>query len=270
VHPLTTVSILCYHSHRFQGAEYSNNDHIALGADLRLIRDLGRPILPALDIVEALCGQRPWEGVAGAVAITFDDGLCLDYRGHSHKTLGNLPSFLEQLNRFDACATSFVIASPDARLVLESVSLGGEPMLGDDWWQPAMADGRIAIGNHSWDHNHASLPWRGPGISEMGSFRHVDNESAADWEIKQSQRYIQACLSTASPELFAFPNGEWTDYLVHDYLPSRAGLLRLKGAFATGGQYVSRDTPRWCIPRFVCGKHWRSPDELKTILTTSA
>lgn len=270
MYPRSTASILCYHSHRFHGADYSNNDHIALAEDLELIRNLDRTILPASKIVEAVRGDRPWEEIAGAVAITFDDGLCLDYQSYSHKALGTLPNFREQLKQFDACATSFVIASPDARLVLESVSLDGEAMLDEDWWLPAAQQAHIVIGNHSWDHNHRSLPWRGRGIKDTGSFRHVDNALAADWEIAQAQRYFRACLDSYRPTLFAYPHGESSRYLVQEYLPRHGPQLGLEGGFVTGGEYVTPETSPWRIPRFVCGKHWRSSAELQTILASSS
>ena len=59
-------------------------------------------------------------------------------------------------------ATSFVIASPEARRAMESTfdaeyTFLSAGVLNDNWWSPAIATGLIAIANHSWDHLHPAL-----------------------------------------------------------------------------------------------------------------
>jgi hypothetical protein len=37
-------------------------------------------------------------------------------------------------------------------------------------------------------------------------------------------------------------------------------------AFSTAGEYATRESNRWDIPRFMCGLHWKSPEGLEKIL----
>jgi hypothetical protein len=66
--------------------------------------------------------------------------------------------------------------------------------------------------------------------------------------------------------LFAYPYGETNDYLVRDYLPNRIAEHRLRAAFGTDPEPVTRESERWNLPRYVCGHHWRSADALAALL----
>lgn len=254
------TAILCYHSHRREGSSYEKNDYTALGRDLEIINTLGINISSAYQIAQALTGQIPWETIAGSVAITFDDGSILDYRDFTTRSGEKHPALYQLLKKNNAHATSFVIASPNARYVLEEKSLNDEPMLSDDWWRSADAD-LIDIENHSWDHNHQHLPW--PPVTELqrGNFFEINTEASADWEVFLAQIYIKSIIGRP-PRLFAYPYGNVSKYLRDEYLPLKGEKIGLLGALSTGGELITPATYRWDIPRFVCGEHWTSPETL--------
>ena len=201
------------------------------------------------------------------IAITFDDGACLDFSPFMHGSHGELRPFRDSLERHDAAATSFVIASPDCRQRLEHEALSGEPMLGEDWWQPAVASSRFEIGNHSWDHNHGVMPGFAPGADGRGSFLPIANAQAAAWEIDQAQDYIARAVGSP-PALFAYPYGDVPPFVATQYLPEAASRLGLLGAFTTEGCAVAPTTDPWRIPRVVCGDHWRSPEQFAALLNS--
>lgn len=256
----TPAAVLCYHSYRREADSYNKNDFIALGEDLDNIKELGIPVSSALNIAQALQGHIPWENVAGSIAITFDDGAILDYCDFITSSGKEYPALYQHLTRHNAPATSFVIASPNARHILETKSLNGEAMLSEHWWSPATA-GLIDVGNHSWDHNHTDLPWPHPMHVKKGSFFEIKTEESADWEVSLAQTYIKNS-SGREPKLFAYPYGDVSEYLRDEYFPARAEKIGLLGAFSTGGQLVTPTTCRWEIPRFVCGNHWKHPSGL--------
>src|SRR5204863_298793 len=53
--------------------------------------------------------------------------------------------------------TAFVIASPEARAVLDRTCIAGLNQWRDVWWAEAAQTGILEIGNHSWDHTHPTL-----------------------------------------------------------------------------------------------------------------
>jgi len=134
----------------------------------------------------------------------------------------------------------------------------------------------MEIGNHSWDHVHHAPDRIAIAAGARDNFELVDNYADADAEIRQASAYIDRRLSgwlgLASRflprrcRLFAFPFGHVNEYLVRDYLPSRASEHGMVAAFGCGGTKVTRNDPVWNIPRVVCGEHWRSPAELEALL----
>ena len=168
--------VLTYHSHHVQGPDYARNDHVALPVDLLTIARAGARIVSLATLVEALESQQAGtdasNGGATLVALTFDDGPVYDFADFVHPTLGKQRSFVNAMRDFRAtdagraqanlAATSFVIASPAARRVMESTFDAEytflEPgALGDEWWAKAIDTGLIGIGNHSWDHLHSQI-----------------------------------------------------------------------------------------------------------------
>jgi hypothetical protein len=118
------LAILAYHSHHVVGPGYRENDHVAFARDLDGLTDAGWRIVPLADLVRA---HR--EGASDRlVALTFDDGPVYDVEDVVHPDYGLQRGFANAMRAFAARrpgaqpslhATSFVIASPEARFAME-------------------------------------------------------------------------------------------------------------------------------------------------------
>lgn len=287
--------ILAYHSHRILGGNYAHNDHVALATDLQLVHEAGCRIVSLDTIVDALsnpdtrCGARTLAdpGIHGdfddrpQVAITFDDGPRYDAVDFEHPRFGPQRGFLNIMRDFVRAhgpraqpgmhATSFVIASPDARRCMETTydpahSYVGPGALRDDWWLPAIATGLLAIANHSFDHLHEGLPRVAHSAQARGDFAQVLSVQDADAQIAEAAAYIDARTGGKSAPFFAYPFGHYNAFLTNDYLPAHAARLRLRAAFTTDARPVADGENPWCLPRYVCGHDWTSGDELRSIL----
>ena len=266
------VPILAYHSNNVGGNDYADNDHVALAADLRRIHAAGLRIVPLARVVDVLLGAAPESTVDNAIALTCDDGSWFDWHDLDHPTCGPQRSFANILRDFaaetgaEAHMTSFVIVSPDARAILDRTCLIGRGWWSDDWWRDAEREGLIAIESHSWDHNHHTLPATAQREQRTGTFRTIDTQADADAEIRQASDWLDAHCRTPRAGLFAFPYGETNEYLLRDYLPKHVAEHRLRAAFGTEPRPLGRDSDRWNLPRYVCGHHWRSADELLRLI----
>src|SRR6185437_10829502 len=172
--PIMQRYVLAYHSHRVLGNDYADNDHVALATDLQLVHGVGGRIVSLDRIVDGLHDrdEEPAIDQGLQVALTFDDGAMYDAVDFEHPRFGPQRGFLNILRDFagihgrdaqpELHATSFVIASPDARKRMESTydpahSYVGPGALDDDWWLPAIKTGLLAIASHSFDHLHHGL-----------------------------------------------------------------------------------------------------------------
>lgn len=270
--------VLTYHSHNIAGTTYETNDHVALASDLRTLTRRGARIVPLERIVEGLLDRlRGDEGVR--VALTFDDGPAFDYADFGHRTLGPQRSFLNILRDFRAeagsaaqpelHATSFVIASPEARHAMERADDCGYAdipgWLTDAWWNDAIDSGLMAIGNHSWDHVHHAVERLAVSTDARDDFSRVESYEDADREIRQATAYIRS-RTRGRCRHFAYPFGHVNRYLAHEYLPGRRDEHGMAAAFAAEGRAVTPDDSPWSIPRLVCGHHWHSQEELEALL----
>lgn len=272
------VPVLTYHAVNISGNEYASNDLRAFAADLRLIDDLGLRIVPLHWVVDQLLGSADRD-LSRCVALTCDDGSDFDWFDLDHPTCGSQRSLFNAMMDFiaergavaqpDLHLTCFVIASREARDHLDRNCLAGRDWMRDAWWKPALASGRIAIENHSFDHNHAAIP--SPGIDGMqrGSFHPVDTYKRADAEIAQATRLIDAAIAPARTTLFCYPYSHVNDYLRTDYFPRHQSEHGMRAAFGDGATPVTQASDRWNLPRYICGHHWKSPDELRAILAQS-
>jgi hypothetical protein len=269
--------VLLYHSHNISGSSYAENDHVALAADLRVIGAAGGHIVPLTAIVQAVRSDS-LERDELLVGLSFDDGPRFDFEDFEHPRFGLQRGFAGILRDFQRetgtsqphlHATSFVIASPDARHAMEAAPECGLPdlagWLGDDWWGAAIDSGLMDIGNHSWDHVHQAAGRIAASTVHRNDFRYVDNYADADREIRAASTFIGARTGRAC-RLFAFPFGHSNEYLVGDYLPGRTSEHGLVGAFGTAGRAIRPDDTPWNLPRFACGEHWRTPEEFRSIL----
>ena len=119
------LAVLAYHSHHVVGRAYGENYHVAFARDLDGLTDAHWRIVPLADLVRA---HR--EGASERlVALTFDDGPLYDVEDVVHPDFGLQRGFANAMRAFAARrpgaqpalhATSFVIASPEARLAMEA------------------------------------------------------------------------------------------------------------------------------------------------------
>src|SRR5512142_1187157 len=252
--------VLTYHSHNIAGTDYATNDHVALATDLRLLTQVGARIVPLGRIVRALHARLEGDGLR--VGLTFDDGPVFDFADFDHRRFGRQRSFFNILRDFDIelgprvqpelHATSFVIASPEARAAMERAEDCGytdqRGWLADGWWSAAIDSGLMGIGNHSWDHVHHAVPQIAVAKGARDDFSVVDNAEDADREIPAATRFIRA-KTGGRCEYFAFPFGHAPRYLVEEYLPQRGDRHGMSAAFGVDGRAVHPDDSPWNIRR---------------------
>jgi peptidoglycan/xylan/chitin deacetylase (PgdA/CDA1 family) len=260
-------AVLTYHSQNIEGAHAPVNDHDALAADIEALHANGARIIPLGQLVDWLDGHC--ETVPeGCVCLTFDDGCDFDYldldwpgAGVQRSMLGIMQDFTNRHGR-DAQpgmhATSFVIASPDARRLIDQHSLWGKDWIRDDWWSSASSSGMLSIASHGWDHNH-------PDLGAEGGFDTVNTQEKCEAQVIRAARYIESRIGVW-PDMFAYPFGESSDYIREIFFPRHGSLHRCRAAFGTGQGPVHQDSDRWNLPRLVCGRDWQSPEELIRLL----
>ena len=279
--------VLTYHSHRVQGPGYAQNDHVALQVDLRSIARSGGRIVSLATVVDAIeahqSGSAAGNDGATMVALTFDDGPVWDFADFDHPIFGRQRGFVNALRDFllteggraqpETCATSFVIASPEARSVMESTfdaeyTFLFPGALNADWWLPAIETGLIGIANHSWDHLHPALESVAHSRQVRGDFAQVTDASDADAQIRAAMNYINAHTGGRAAPFFAYPFGHCNTYLAEEYLPRDGRAMGLRAAFTTEPEVIDGAQSVWRLPRFTCGHHWRRPEELEAILVS--
>ena len=265
------LAILAYHSHHVVGSGYDANDHVAFAHDLDVLTGEGWRIVPLGDLVRAHA-----QGTDGKlVALTFDDGPRYDVDDVVHPAYGVQQGFAEAMRAFAKRrpgaqpvlhATSFVIASPEARLAMEA---NADPAytwltpgsLDESWWSAAIDSGLLGIANHSWDHLHPALPAVRHARGARGDFAQVDTIADADAQIRDAAAYQWSATRGRASPYFAYPFGHHNAFLAREYLPA-IGDGVCAAAFTTEPRLVAPDDSRFLLPRFVCGADWRSPDEL--------
>lgn len=266
-------AILTYHAQIISADDYAGNDHRKLARDLELITDAGRRIVPLQQVVDHLLGRGQPDALDGTVSLTFDDGPLPDVADVAHPAFGPQRGFLNILRDFrerhgaaaqpGLHATSFVIASPEARRRMDERSLHGLGWMGHEWWAEAARDPLLAIESHGWDHNH---PDAAPGEPGRGRFDTVDTEAACRQQVIAAGRYIAKVTGAGPPRLFAYPYGQSSDYLRQTFLPGLQGEHGLDAAVGTEPAPVTADSDRWNLPRFVAGRDWQTPEGLQALL----
>lgn len=269
-----TIPILTYHSLNTRGHTYDTDDHMALESDLTTLKRLGYRVERLATLVNAFNEGSLTELASQRIcAITFDDGVTHDFVDFYHPDRGLLKSFARVLAEategglqgWQAIpATSFVIVSPEARQILDVKGIAGRNQWHDHWWKEAIETAHFDIGNHSWDHTHPLLSDVAQKDNQRGDFFCIDSEEDAKGQILQAEDYLQEKLGSLGSRLFAYPYGHVSSFLRDEFFPSQSDIF--DAAFATGGDYLTEDSPRWAIPRFVCGEDWKSPEEFEQIL----
>jgi peptidoglycan/xylan/chitin deacetylase (PgdA/CDA1 family) len=177
-------------------------------------------------------------------------------RAHSRSLLG-----LAWLKR--ARATSFVIASSEARREIAGQALGDAGLMSDSWWSAAQRSGLMDIGTHGWNHVH-------PAVSEMASrpqlterFDLIDNEADARQQVDRAFEAIHDKAGGAAGRIFAYPYGQVSEFIATRYLPAQN---RIVAAVAAEPKPVHASSDPWRLPRYVCGHDWKSEDDLRSLL----
>jgi polysaccharide deacetylase len=269
------IPVLAYHAINIAGNDYANNDHVAFAADLRLIDDLRLRIVPLHWVVDQMLGTAKRD-LSRCVALTCDDGSEFDYFDLDHPEHGPQRSLHNCIADFiqergvaaqpDLHLTCFVIASAQGREHIDRNCLIGRGWMSNKWWRPALQSGRIAIENHSWDHNHDAIQLPGIDGMQRGSFHPVDSYARADAEIAAATRAIDEVIAPYRTSLFCYPYSQTNDYLRLQYFPQFENVHRMRAAFGDGAVPVDMESDRWNVPRYICGWHWKSPEQLRAIL----
>ena len=274
--PKLKAAILTYHSQNISGNDTSNNDHKALEADLQALHSAGCRFVSVQSLVNSLFGDEvpdPGEDTdRPVVCLTFDDGCDFEVRTLEFAGFGIQPGFLSIMEDFiqqhgeDAQpglhATSFVIASPQARQIIDQGSLFGQGHMSDDWWRSAANHPLLDIGNHGWDHNHPDLAEE---HHSRGGFTVIDTLEHCRRQVVQAGEFIQG-ITGQWPQVFAYPFGESSDYIRDEFFPEYGHEHHSVAALGTRAGLVSAQSSRWDLPRFVCGRDWSSPGELLATL----
>lgn len=267
------IPVLCYHSMNADTEHYYGNDHIALTEDLSLLKQYGYRLISGMDIIDFITGEKHYSVADKVVCISIDDAPVLDYFDYQSPKIGRVRSFRSIFlastifQESEASILNFAIVDEATREELDQACMQGNGDWHSDWWQSAIAEGLYDMANHSFDHMHGALKQTRHSRGEKGNFFAVDNYLDADQQIRQGYNALQNYTNGSATPLFAYPYGHCSNYLRDEYFPEYSDEHHQKGAFTTAGEYVTRQTNRWSIPRFVCGEHWKSPADFRQLLT---
>jgi peptidoglycan/xylan/chitin deacetylase (PgdA/CDA1 family) len=262
--------VLTFHAQNVSGPTYETNDHVALDESIALLHRIGMPVLRALEVV-----RRLRRGVFGTlperfVCLTFDDGTDFDWRDLPLGGQGRQPSMHAVLRKHSRRiagpwwlrrfpATSFVIASPQARAEISQSAFQDPALMSDDWWRAAQSSGLMDIGSHGWDHVHpavAAVRAR-PGLAE--AFHSIRGGGDAQLQVEDSLAFIRAKAGGDAGRLFAYPYGQVSEFLATEHFPQQRETW---GAFGCDPHPMEAGSDPWRLPRYVCGHDWKSNDDL--------
>jgi hypothetical protein len=272
------VPVLTYHANNISGNEYANNDLVAFSADLKLLSRMKKRIVSLKQVAQWVCGDLPDSEMRGAVALSCDDGSAFDFHDRIHPSHGPQRSLFNRLRDFqkDVGAkvqpglhlTSFVIASPVARKQLSERCMLGPDWMGDDWWTDAHGSDLIAVESHSWDHVHPEVNLVAQKSNEKGDFQRINSYVEATAQVTAANAWIGNKRGQSGPFLFAYPWGQTSMYLRESFFPQYQLEHQTLAAFGGSEGFVYADSERFALPRFICGFHWKSENELVALLQT--
>ena len=273
------IPILSWHALDIGGNAYAENDLVAFATDLETVNDMRFEVIALSKLIDLWLREPDSLEARRVVALTCDDGSDFDYQDLPHPTAGMQRSMLNTLRDFrdrhpgaqpGLSLTTFVVVSPEARTQLDRTCLIGKGWWNDTWWRPAIDSGLMEIGSHSWDHNHETLPpGRFPAV-RRGTFETIDTEVLADFQIALAQSHLRHAAPNPAQSLFAYPYGETNAFLVEDYFPRRGVGISVKAAFTERAGWLTRESNRWKLPRFMFRRDWREPDGLRQLLSEAS
>lgn len=294
------VPILLYHSWAVSPpCDYPNNNLLALEQDLEMLKANGWTVVPLSYLVEWRLGIRNGNTMPDkVVAITMDDGHNLDWvdGAFADQTCAPLQSFGTTLKKFkqkyagqipsySPHATTFVIGSPVARDQI------GWPDMDDSWWFDAQWSNVMDVENHSTDHDHdtiisamydpdlnTTIPSSGYSTGVWAGSHNPGNITTlggANAFVVPSAKYIQS-KTGKYPAIFAHPYGIASNYMLNSYFSQlhywtlhkteAAMCTERVGQGALLGNYMTKTSHRYCIPRFTFQSSWTTPEGLLEIL----
>ena len=277
------VPVLTYHSWvNAAPCDKTTSMTAALAADLETLHAKGFEVVPADWVVDWVMGKRDGATLPERVVVlTMDDGDDLDWQTRE-TACGTPPSVREVLRAFQARHQL-----PDHRVHMTSFVIAAREMrdkyghMHDDWWQAADRSGIMSLHNHSMDHDHLFFTqkeklydgarWTGYYLPAAGyadgewvgklNFGRIRTPRSAYIEITLAARLIQARLGRY-PKFFAYPFGHASDYVRKEFFPR--GDKRTQAAFCIEADrfdqtYVTRQSDRYCLPRFMHQVSWHRP-----------
>ena len=270
------VPVLTWHGYNVFGNRYETNDLVAFADDLRTIHEAGFVVIPLLEVARWVRGERTDLAQYGrpVVALSCDDGTDYDWKDLTHPEHGPQTSFASSMRTFQAqhpgaqpalTMTSFVIASPSARRQIDAGAMQAQGALNDDWWQAANASGLMTIESHGWDHNHPTVSPVAQRKQRTGDFFAIDTFAECDAHVRAASQFIES-RSGRKPPLFAYPWTQASAYMRGEYMPTHAEANGVMAAFGGESGYITRDSDRWCLQRFVFGPDWKSKAGLQALL----
>ena len=267
------AAILTYHSQNVAGHETGNNDHVALAADLDALHAAGACFVSLPTLIDGLFFGSDLPTGKPLVCLTFDDGCDFDFHTLDFPGFGEQTVFINIMEDFvrrhgleaqpGLHATSFVIADPDARRLIDRKSLFGKGHMSDSWWTEADRHPMMTIGNHGWDHNHPDLE---ETSYHRGGFEAIDTFEYCHQQVVVAAEFIEN-ITGHYPEFFAYPFGESSEYIREVWFPKHQQEHHCKLAVGTEPGPVSTSSNRWNLPRYVCGRDWSTPKELLNTLS---
>lgn len=280
------VPVLAYHSRNAEEpCTDETADVLAMARDIEIARSMGFTIVPLQDVVDWQLGRRASASLPDKVlAITSDDGFDRDWIsdlpavGDPHYPdypCHGLPSVKRIAVVSKTPVTLFVIASRAARNAISP------DWFNDNWWAEAGTNPYLSIQNHTTDHEHNAIqsitydpammlwvPISGYGDSiwsGQNNPRRWNTYTQADLAINAASGYIGG-KTGKRPTMLAHPFGVSSDYVRDVYLPGYQSEHKLDAAFGIEPAYVTRQSNRWMLPRFMFGLGFRTESEIKAIL----
>lgn len=287
------IPVLLYHTADQSGCGYNNNALVALKKDLQDLKDRNWTVIPAYWVAQWVTGARSSASLPDkVVAITFDDAPETDWiNSNPSNCPGGPTSGYKVLTDFVAAnpgnswlphVSVFAIASPKAREMISLANPAGctlTPTAGsptclsftDSWWYTAQHSGLMEIYNHSADHDHDAITTqvidydfygnliRVGGAYTGHNFARIASPSEAGVEVAESAAYISSKIGGAWPDLFAYPFGQYSPYLLDTYFPQNYSAHQTYAAFCLGLDTAMKEFyggKRYCIPRISWRDSW--------------
>jgi peptidoglycan/xylan/chitin deacetylase (PgdA/CDA1 family) len=257
------IPIFCYHSQNVTGNSYRENDHIALQSDLSILKEQDYKHVNLTEALNLVNVEKPSEN-SNYFCLTFDDGspfdcVSLEDRNKSYYGFSNILEDSQMITNQNK-ATSFVIVSERARRGIFSC------LDNINWFLNESNCRLIDIGCHSYDHLHENAPNTNLYMCEQGRFGSINCFSDANIQVALANELLISLTKERSVPYFAYPYGELNNYLLKSYFPEHKEIHGFEAAFTTGGTTLNDQTSLWNIPRFVCGWHWNSENDLLELL----